>query len=502
MPGTNSNDNHLPRGHGTHVAGTIAGANNTGGVVGIAPRTPLLSVKVIDTASGTIGNLICGIEWVTSHAASLNIKVANLSLGARVPSSGRCPSELGFDPAVDFLKPDAALHQAICGSTAAGVTYVVAAGNDATAFDSTANPTVPAVYKQVLTTTAVSDSNGVALPPGAPAVCPPNPAQPDDKAASFSNFARTGEGMEHTIAAPGVCILLEREVRRLHHGRPLGDEHGRPAHHRRGGALHQRGRQQSGVPRRDPGADHHAHAQRRDRVQPRAPELRVRRRPAARSGRDQVLRVPLPHAAADDDELPGELWALDLQGSGTPIASGPAFVTGGITSPAKARVAIDFKPSPSIKCSQANIVVEYQGLPTAWSVDIGDSSTNNGYAGGTPGTTGSCAEVQVLNSTVSAYKHCFPPASAGALPLLPNPNLLSLQDGSLKFVVRDHFLSVGQPYAKPTALDLPQSFHLPDTFGPYPDGYKILTRASTASSTRRRACASARASAGVPTTLQ
>jgi len=49
-----------------------------------------------------------------------------------------------------------ALHRAICSSVAAGVTYVVAAGNDNLNLASI----VPATYDEVLTVTAVADYNG------------------------------------------------------------------------------------------------------------------------------------------------------------------------------------------------------------------------------------------------------------------------------------------------------------------------------------------------------
>jgi len=84
------------------------------------------------------------------------------------------------------------------------VTFVVAAGNDGWDFDFAANPNVPAVYKEVLTVTALSDSDGR---PGA--LAPPPSCRNDsfdDREAPFSNFAATAAGRAHTIAAPGTCI--------------------------------------------------------------------------------------------------------------------------------------------------------------------------------------------------------------------------------------------------------------------------------------------------------
>jgi subtilisin family serine protease len=172
-------------GHGTHVAGTIAAKDDANGVVGMAPGAPLYAVRVLNNSgSGSWSSVICGISWVTSNAASKGIKVANMSLGGS-GSDGTCGS--------------AALHQAICNSVNAGVTYVVAAGNSGTDFKGS----VPAAYDQVLTVTAVADFNG-RPGGGAAATCR---ADVDDTAADFSNYATLASDQSHTIAAPGVCIL-------------------------------------------------------------------------------------------------------------------------------------------------------------------------------------------------------------------------------------------------------------------------------------------------------
>lgn len=177
-------------GHGTHVAGTIAAKNNkTNGVVGVIPGAPLYAVRVLNSdGSGTTSSVICGIDWVTENAANKGIKVANMSLGGTGSDDGNC-GKTNND----------AMHQAICNSVAAGVTYVVAAGNDS---QNLANDT-PAGYKEVLTVTAMADFNGK---PGGGAA-PTCRSDVDDTAADFSNFTTIGSSdVAHTIAAPGVCI--------------------------------------------------------------------------------------------------------------------------------------------------------------------------------------------------------------------------------------------------------------------------------------------------------
>jgi subtilisin len=184
-------------GHGTHVAGTIAARNNGSGVVGVAPGTRIFAAKVLDgSGSGTASQVICGIDWVTSTRkdadASNDVAVANMSLGGPGEPVGTCSST--SDPE----------HRAICASIAAGVTYVVAAGNDGWDFDYAPNPDTPAAFPEVLTVTAAGDSDGLAGGTGGAPAC--RTSEADDRYASFSNFAATSAGAAHTIAAPGVCI--------------------------------------------------------------------------------------------------------------------------------------------------------------------------------------------------------------------------------------------------------------------------------------------------------
>jgi subtilisin family serine protease len=90
-------------GHGTHVAGTVGGAT-----YGVAKGVTLVSVRVLDCyGNGTTSGVIAGVDWVTANHATLS--VANMSLGG---------------PA------NTALDNAVRNSIAAGVTYVIAAGNN------------------------------------------------------------------------------------------------------------------------------------------------------------------------------------------------------------------------------------------------------------------------------------------------------------------------------------------------------------------------------------
>lgn len=169
VPGTTTgNDDN---GHGTAVAGIAAARDSSFGVVGIAPGARLWAVKVLDsTGTGSISTIIKGIDYVTQNAKQID--AANLSFGCQCSSS--------------------ALDAAINSSIAAGVTYVVAAGNsgqDVSLWSPASNP-------NVISVAAIADSDGKCGGLG-----PPTPYGPDDSLASFSNF-----GSKVTIVAPGVDI--------------------------------------------------------------------------------------------------------------------------------------------------------------------------------------------------------------------------------------------------------------------------------------------------------
>lgn len=170
-------------GHGTHVAGTIAAENNAIGVVGVASQAKLYPVKVLNSqGSGSWSSIICGIDWVTANAQTLNIKVANMSLGGRGSSDNNCGK-----------KNRDAMHLAICNSKNVGVTYVVAAGNESR----NASLSVPAAYDDaVITVSALVDTDGAAGKLGLS-----TNYGADDTFATFSNY-----GTVVDIAAPGVNI--------------------------------------------------------------------------------------------------------------------------------------------------------------------------------------------------------------------------------------------------------------------------------------------------------
>jgi serine protease AprX len=72
-------------GHGTHIAGTIAGDGTRSGgqFVGVAPKANIADVQVLDSrGNGRISSVLRGMEWVLAHQAQYNIRVVNMSFGA------------------------------------------------------------------------------------------------------------------------------------------------------------------------------------------------------------------------------------------------------------------------------------------------------------------------------------------------------------------------------------------------------------------------------------
>jgi serine protease AprX len=218
-----------PGGHGTHVAGLVAGDGTASGGVyaGVAPGANLLDVRVIRPSGLTnVSTLIAGMQWVLAHRSDYNIRVANISAGAPVTVSYR------YDP----------LAAAVEVLVFAGITVVVSAGNEGPKKSTITSPgsdpyviTVGAIDDNATATTSddaiaswssrgVTRFDGLAKPdvvaPGRQIVSLRSPGstldveQPNRVVAGLdplapAYFRLSGTSMSSAIASGVVALMLE-----------------------------------------------------------------------------------------------------------------------------------------------------------------------------------------------------------------------------------------------------------------------------------------------------
>ena len=183
--GANSTNAQDDNGHGTHVAGTIAARHNNVDVVGVAPRATLYAVKVLNAqGSGSDSEVIAGLQWVFDNAAKVSppIRVVNMSLGRPLAiASGETWDNSVMRVPIEKL-------------VAAGITVVVAAGNDCGAMVSAM---VPATFPEVIAVGATTAKIGTSATSLAPIAM--------DTACYFTtDGALDANGIGVSISAPGA----------------------------------------------------------------------------------------------------------------------------------------------------------------------------------------------------------------------------------------------------------------------------------------------------------
>jgi serine protease AprX len=172
-------------GHGTHVAGLIAGngfyrASNDslfGRYAGTAPNARLVSIKASDEhGNATLLDVIYGLQFAVDHRATYGIRVVNLSLESTSPQSAKT------DP-LDAAVEQAWLH---------GLVVVAAAGNRGTATDAVSY--APGNDPYAISIGAVDDLATKNVK--------------DDLLASWSSRGTTQDGMRKPDAlAPGAHLV-------------------------------------------------------------------------------------------------------------------------------------------------------------------------------------------------------------------------------------------------------------------------------------------------------
>ena len=179
--------------HGTHVAGTVAALDNSFGVVGVAPGARVWAVKILnDSGYGLISWYVCGLDWILAQrdpndASRPLFEAVNMSVTKAGADDGNCG-----------LTNHDALHQAICRVVAGGITVVAAAANDS----HSATHNIPASYNEVITVSALADTDGRPGGLGGNRCFSWGGYDKDDTFADFSNY-----GCDVDLIAPGKCIL-------------------------------------------------------------------------------------------------------------------------------------------------------------------------------------------------------------------------------------------------------------------------------------------------------
>jgi serine protease AprX len=171
-------------GHGTHVAGIIAGSgvSSSGKYTGVAPGASIVGLKVLDsTGAGRTSDVLAALEWVLTNHLAYNIRVVNLSLGHPIYEPA------ATDPMVQLVEQ----------LTRKGIVVAVSAGNmgrnalGQTVYGSITSP----ANAQGAITVGAADTNGTL-------------ARSDDSVAPFSSRGPTRFDyyLKPDVIAPGYRI--------------------------------------------------------------------------------------------------------------------------------------------------------------------------------------------------------------------------------------------------------------------------------------------------------
>jgi subtilisin len=158
----------------------------------VAPGVRLWAVRILDSAgNGLISWYICGLDWITAQRDPDDpsrplFEAVNMSVAKAGADDHQC----------GLVNADL-MHQAICRLVASGVTVVAAAGNNGFS----ASKLKPASYNEVITVSALADTDGKPGGLGGPLCYSWGGYDRDDTFADFSNY-----GGDVDLIAPGKCI--------------------------------------------------------------------------------------------------------------------------------------------------------------------------------------------------------------------------------------------------------------------------------------------------------
>ncbi len=227
-----------PNGHGTHVAGILAGngAMSGGQIRGIAPGVSLAVIKVLDeNGNGKLSHMLQGIQWILKHQTQYGIRIVNISAGAKIRAGRRTDGKKGARRAVlregfrkgeEDIREEKLLMDAVDRLWDAGLVVCIAAGNEG---GDVSTITTPGINRRAITVgscdgEAMRDVRGSVLPqysgrgPTETCICKPEIVAPGTNiiAANAMRSAndkpytvKSGTSMSTPIVSGAIALLLE-----------------------------------------------------------------------------------------------------------------------------------------------------------------------------------------------------------------------------------------------------------------------------------------------------
>lgn len=197
-------------GHGTHVAGIIAGSGKAGRGVytGIAPRAGLFVTKVLDRkGNGNTSQVLKAIDYIIENRKEYNIRVLNISVGM-LPTADEAEKEN--------------LIAAVEKAWNHGIVVIAAAGNNGPKKNSV---TVPGQCKSIITVGSIDDytRGGRGLKTGysgrgpteccvvKPEILAPGTAIKSCSSRGNGYEVKSGTSMSAPVIAGAVALLLQKE---------------------------------------------------------------------------------------------------------------------------------------------------------------------------------------------------------------------------------------------------------------------------------------------------
>lgn len=192
-------------GHGTHVAGIIAGSGlrSHGRCKGVAPRSQIVALKILDKqGNGRMEHLLSALAWIRANKRTVPIRIINISIGTADIAN---PKNKNLIHAVEDLWDD-------------GFVVVTAAGNMG---PRTGTITVPGCSKKVITVGAsdmLDGKDGISsVGPTPECVCKPDLVVPGASILSCSILPsqpyqkKSGTSMAAPFVSGAIALLLEKD---------------------------------------------------------------------------------------------------------------------------------------------------------------------------------------------------------------------------------------------------------------------------------------------------